>query len=198
MYYVFLKGFSVLKHFLDFLGQATTRVSSSRSPVLTFMRSLTLWLRRQQELFSLSYWRSLTKRISVRPPWSTHIFSFFCLPMCFLAIRLNSLCVISIRFGQWWEWRKDPAHCPLQPPAKGSRPASKTRFVSATQTACRESYADIVNDHCFHSGADRWPSSPLSRSPAPDRRILTSPVPASPTNPMRRLILSPSPLTQSE
>lgn len=49
---------------------------------------------------------------------------------------------------------------------------------------------------CCH--ADRWPSSPLSRSPAPDRRILTSPVPASPTNPMRRLILSPSPLTQSE
>lgn len=49
---------------------------------------------------------------------------------------------------------------------------------------------------CCH--ADRWPSSPLSRSPAPDRRILTSSVPASPTNPMRRLILSPSPLTQSE
>lgn len=46
--------------------------------------------------------------------------------------------------------------------------------------------------------ADRWPSSPLSRSPAPDRRLLTSSVPASPTNPMRRLILSPSPLTQSE
>uniref|UniRef100_A0A3B5LIV3 Signal transducing adaptor family member 2a n=1 Tax=Xiphophorus couchianus TaxID=32473 RepID=A0A3B5LIV3_9TELE len=38
---------------------------------------------------------------------------------------------------------------------------------------------------------------PLSRSPAADRRILTSPVPASPTNPMRRLILSPSPLTQT-
>lgn len=49
---------------------------------------------------------------------------------------------------------------------------------------------------CCH--ADRWPSSPLSRSPAPDRRILASSVPASPTNPMRRLILSPSPLTQSE
>lgn len=45
---------------------------------------------------------------------------------------------------------------------------------------------------------DRWCTSPLSRSPAADRRILTSPVPASPTNPMRRLILSPSPLTQSE
>uniref|UniRef100_A0A8D2ZPZ2 Signal transducing adaptor family member 2a n=1 Tax=Scophthalmus maximus TaxID=52904 RepID=A0A8D2ZPZ2_SCOMX len=45
---------------------------------------------------------------------------------------------------------------------------------------------------------DRWSSSsPLYRSPAPDRRILTSPVPASPTNPMRRLILSPSPLTQT-
>uniref|UniRef100_A0AAX7U3V1 Signal transducing adaptor family member 2a n=1 Tax=Astatotilapia calliptera TaxID=8154 RepID=A0AAX7U3V1_ASTCA len=45
---------------------------------------------------------------------------------------------------------------------------------------------------------DRWSSSsPLSRSPAPDRRILTSPVPASPSNPMRRLILSPSPLTQT-
>uniref|UniRef100_A0A8C2X853 Signal transducing adaptor family member 2a n=1 Tax=Cyclopterus lumpus TaxID=8103 RepID=A0A8C2X853_CYCLU len=40
-------------------------------------------------------------------------------------------------------------------------------------------------------------SLPLSRSPAPDRRILTSPVPASPTNPMRRLILSPSPLAQT-
>lgn len=44
---------------------------------------------------------------------------------------------------------------------------------------------------------DRWCTSPLSRSPAPDRRILTSPVPSSPTNPMRRLVLSPSPLTQS-
>ncbi|XP_061834722.1 signal-transducing adaptor protein 2a [Nerophis lumbriciformis] len=44
---------------------------------------------------------------------------------------------------------------------------------------------------------DRWPGSPPPRSPAPDRRILTSPVPASPTNPMRRLILSPSPLAQS-
>lgn len=57
----------------------------------------------------------------------------------------------------------------------------------------------VYRDHCSHSGADRWSSSsPLSRSPAPDRRILTSPVPASPSNPMRRLILSPSPLTQSE
>uniref|UniRef100_A0A096LTX6 Signal transducing adaptor family member 2a n=1 Tax=Poecilia formosa TaxID=48698 RepID=A0A096LTX6_POEFO len=46
-------------------------------------------------------------------------------------------------------------------------------------------------------GTDRWCTSPLSRSPAADRRILTSPVPASPTNPMRRLILSPSPLTQT-
>ncbi|KAM4728535.1 signal-transducing adaptor protein 2a isoform 1-T1 [Anableps anableps] len=44
---------------------------------------------------------------------------------------------------------------------------------------------------------DRWCTSPLSRSPAADRRILSSPVPASPTNPMRRLILSPSPLTQT-
>ncbi|XP_072220450.1 signal-transducing adaptor protein 2a [Leuresthes tenuis] len=44
---------------------------------------------------------------------------------------------------------------------------------------------------------DRWCSSPLSRSPAADRRILTSSVPASPTNPMRRLIHSPSPLTQT-
>lgn len=50
----------------------------------------------------------------------------------------------------------------------------------------------------FRPLADRWPSSPLSRSPAPDRRILTSPVPASPTNPLRRLIHSPSPLTQSQ
>ncbi|XP_061549291.1 signal-transducing adaptor protein 2a isoform X2 [Phycodurus eques] len=46
-------------------------------------------------------------------------------------------------------------------------------------------------------GADRWPSSPPPRSPAPERRILTSSVPASPTNPLRRLILSPSPLAQS-
>uniref|UniRef100_A0A8C8A2Y4 Signal transducing adaptor family member 2a n=1 Tax=Oryzias sinensis TaxID=183150 RepID=A0A8C8A2Y4_9TELE len=45
---------------------------------------------------------------------------------------------------------------------------------------------------------DRWCTSPLSRSPAPDRRILISSVPASPTNPMRRLIHSPSPLTQSK
>ncbi|KAM9719458.1 signal-transducing adaptor protein 2a isoform 1-T1 [Menidia menidia] len=44
---------------------------------------------------------------------------------------------------------------------------------------------------------DRWCSSPVSRSPVPDRRVLTSSVPASPTNPMRRLIHSPSPLTQS-
>lgn len=50
----------------------------------------------------------------------------------------------------------------------------------------------------FFFCTDRWCTSPLSRSPAADRRILTSPVPASPTNPMRRLILSPSPLTQSE
>lgn len=57
---------------------------------------------------------------------------------------------------------------------------------------CRQTLLSIL---CCH--ADRWPSSPLSRSPAPDRRILTSSVPASPTNPMRRLILSPSPLTQS-
>ncbi|XP_046883665.1 signal-transducing adaptor protein 2a isoform X1 [Hypomesus transpacificus] len=46
---------------------------------------------------------------------------------------------------------------------------------------------------------ERWPSKPLPRSPAPDRRILsvTSPVPSSPTNPMRRLILSPSPLAHT-
>ncbi|XP_024246843.1 signal-transducing adaptor protein 1-like isoform X1 [Oncorhynchus tshawytscha] len=42
---------------------------------------------------------------------------------------------------------------------------------------------------------ERW--KPLPRSPAPDRRILsavTSPVPSSPSSPMRRLVLSPSPL----
>lgn len=178
-----------------FLALATTQVSFSRSPVLTFMRSSTLWLRRPQELFSLSYWRSLTKRISV----STHICSQY---TSYYVINCNeaklSLCVISIRFSQWWEWGKDPAHCPLQPAAKSSGPASKTRFVPAPHTAYWQSHPDMINDHFLHSSADRWPSSPLSRSPAPDRRILTSPVPASPTNPMRRLILSPSPLTQSE
>ncbi|MEQ2179025.1 hypothetical protein GOODEAATRI_020317 [Goodea atripinnis] len=50
----------------------------------------------------------------------------------------------------------------------------------------------------YEENINRWCTSPLSRSPAADRRTLTSPVPASPTNPMRRLILSPSPLTQSE
>ncbi|CAL8345646.1 unnamed protein product [Merluccius merluccius] len=44
---------------------------------------------------------------------------------------------------------------------------------------------------------DRMSSKPLPRSPAPDRRILTSAVPSSPTNPLRRLILSPSPLAQT-
>ncbi|CAL8324303.1 unnamed protein product [Arctogadus glacialis] len=44
---------------------------------------------------------------------------------------------------------------------------------------------------------DRLSSKPLPRSPAPDRRILTAAVPSSPTNPMRRLILSPSPLAQT-
>ncbi|XP_045061824.1 endophilin-A2 isoform X1 [Coregonus clupeaformis] len=41
-------------------------------------------------------------------------------------------------------------------------------------------------------GVERW--KPLPRSPAPDRRILsavTSPVPSSPSSPMRRLIFSP-------
>uniref|UniRef100_A0A8C4ZH02 Signal transducing adaptor family member 2a n=1 Tax=Gadus morhua TaxID=8049 RepID=A0A8C4ZH02_GADMO len=41
------------------------------------------------------------------------------------------------------------------------------------------------------------PYKPLPRSPAPDRRILAAAVPSSPTNPMRRLILSPSPLAQT-
>lgn len=58
----------LMLHTSIFLALATTQVFSSRSPVLTFMRSSTLWLRRLQELFSLSSWRSLTKRISV----STH------------------------------------------------------------------------------------------------------------------------------
>ncbi|KAG7214640.1 hypothetical protein INR49_010532 [Caranx melampygus] len=49
----------------------------------------------------------------------------------------------------------------------------------------------------YEENINRWCSSPLSRSPASDRRILTSPVPASPTNPMRRLILSPSPLAHT-
>lgn len=162
------------------------------------MRSLTLWLRRQQEHSSLSYWRSLMKRISVRQPCSTHFQYLFCLLMCFLGIKLRPICFISICFSQWWEWRKNPAHGPLQSIAEGSCLASKTRFVSAKQTISTQPHADVVKEHCVHSGADRWPSSPLSRSPATDRRILTSPVPASPTNPMRRLILSPSPLTQSE
>lgn len=74
------------------LALATTQVSFSRSPVLTFTRSSTLWLRRPQELFSLSYWRSLTKRISV----STHICSQY---TSYYVINCNeaklSLCVSS-------------------------------------------------------------------------------------------------------
>ena len=62
----------------------------------------------------------------------------------FFAMRLNSLCVISIRFSQRWERREDPPHRPLQPPAKGPRPASKTRFVSAAQTTCRQSAQQTV------------------------------------------------------
>lgn len=75
---------------------------------------------------------------------------------------------------------------PALPPKQGYGPAQLTQTRILTFT-----------EGCFHSFADRWPSSPLSRSPAPDRRILTSPVLASPTNPLRRLIHSPSPLTQS-
>lgn len=119
MYYVFLKGFSVLKHFLDFLGLATTRVSSSRSPVLTFMRSLTLWLRRQQELFSLSYWRSLTKRISVRPLWSTHIFSLF-LPSYVLSCDKAKLSVCHQHTFRPM-MRMEKGSCTLPPPAPCQR-----------------------------------------------------------------------------
>lgn len=46
--------------------------------------------------------------------------------------------VISICFCQWWKWRKDPPHCPHQPPSKGSSPAAKTRFVSLTGSTYRQ------------------------------------------------------------
>ena len=86
-----------------------------------------------------------------------------------------------------------PARCPRPPPCLQNKVClNRTNLMQSVCTTDRD------NDPCFRSGADRWPGSPLSRSPAPDRRILTSPVPASPTNPMRRLILSPSPLAQSE
>lgn len=59
---------------------------SSRFPALICMKSLMLWLRRQQELSSLSSWRNLMKRISVRRPFSVLILS-----MHFCAIMLNCL-----------------------------------------------------------------------------------------------------------
>lgn len=124
--------------------------------------------------------------------------TIFCSYSFFALLCNNAKLPCSVCFGQWWEWRKDPAHRPLQPPAKGTRPASKTRLVPASQSACTQLFVDLVHNRCCHSGVDRWPGSPLSRSPAPDRRILSSSVPASPTNPMRRLIHSPSPLAQSE
>ena len=85
------------------------------------------------------------RRTSVRR-CSTNIYSgCLCwLLMLFFAMRLNSLCVISVRFGQRWERREDPPHRPLQPAAQGPRPASKTRFVSTAQTSCSQSAQQTV------------------------------------------------------
>ncbi|CAJ1072023.1 signal-transducing adaptor protein 2a [Xyrichtys novacula] len=77
---------------------------------------------------------------------------------------------------------------PALPPKQG---LSLSHQASCIQTVI------ITNALSVSAAIDRWCSSPLTRSPAPDRRILTSSVPASPTNPMRRLILSPSPLAQT-
>ncbi|XP_056276529.1 signal-transducing adaptor protein 2a [Pseudoliparis swirei] len=79
-------------------------------------------------------------------------------------------------------------------PRAPALPPKQGLSLPHTQTHTQADYNIIMS---FCSVADRWPGSPLSRSPAPDRRILTSPAPASPTNPMRRLILSPSPLAQT-
>ncbi|XP_034051893.1 signal-transducing adaptor protein 2a isoform X1 [Gymnodraco acuticeps] len=86
---------------------------------------------------------------------------------------------------------------PSSPLPKAPALPPKQGLSRSQKTTCRHSQTDRSIHPCFSSGADRWPSSPLNRSPAPDRRILTSSVPASPTNPMRRLILSPSPLAQT-
>lgn len=119
---------------------------------------------------------------------------FFCTLSCVK-------CTLSVRHQPTFQpmMRMEKGSCTRPHPALYQRhPPCLQNKVCVGQTEQMQAVMSIVNHHCVHSGADRWPSSPLSRSPAPDRRILTSSVPASPTNPMRRLILSPSPLTQSE
>lgn len=175
-----------------------THVSSSRFPVLTFMRSLTLWLRKQQGPSSLSSWRSLMKRISVRRPCML-TYSQYSLSFSFTLSCVK--CTFSVCHQPTFQpmMRMEKGSCTLPRPALYQRhPPCLRNKVCVGRTEHMQAVMSIVNQRCVHSGADRWPSSPLSRSPAPDRRILTSSVPASPTNPMRRLILSPSPLTQSE
>lgn len=88
--------------------------------------------------------------------------------------------------------------CTLPPPAHCPKPLPCLQNKVCPNLINIQTEPNFINEGYFHSCADRWCTSPLSRSPAPDRRILTSSVPASPTNPMRRLIHSPSPLTQSK
>lgn len=154
------------------------------------MKSLMLWLRRQQELSSLSSWRNLMKRISVRRPFSLILSMHFC------AITLN--CLAAYVSANDENGEKILHTAPSSPLPKAPTLPPKQGWCHPHNPCADSNLSTLSTTVCCHSGVDRWPGSPLSRSPAPDRRILSSSVPASPTNPMRRLIHSPSPLAQSE
>lgn len=68
-------------------------------------------------------------------PWNLFSSYLWVLQVICVADSVKLFVLASVCFLQWWEWREDPPHCPVQPSAKSSRPAAKTRYFPFTWPA---------------------------------------------------------------